>query len=51
MGLDRPPLYRRAAAWWVTGPLGHLYGGVVDWSSLLARYLYARARHRDPAGG
>jgi hypothetical protein len=40
---------RRAAAWIVTGPLGHLYGGLVDWTALLARYAYARARGRDPS--
>jgi hypothetical protein len=32
----------------VTGPLGHLYGGVVDWTALIGRYAYARARGRDP---
>jgi hypothetical protein len=38
------------AAWVVTGPLGHLYGGAADWVALLARYLVARARGRDPTG-
>jgi hypothetical protein len=38
----------RFAAWVVTGPAGHLYGGVVDWATLLTRYLWFRARGRDP---
>jgi hypothetical protein len=36
----------RLAAWLVTGPLGHLAGGVLDWAGLLGRYAYARARGR-----
>jgi hypothetical protein len=32
------------AAWVVTGPLGHLYGGLADWATLLGRYAVARAR-------
>jgi hypothetical protein len=36
------------AAWVVTGPLGHLYGGVADWVALLARCLVARVRRRAP---
>jgi hypothetical protein len=39
---------RRLAAWIVTGPVGHLYGGVADLTALLARYALARARGRDP---
>jgi hypothetical protein len=39
---------RRFAAWIVTGPVGHLYGGVADLTALLARYALARARGRDP---
>jgi hypothetical protein len=31
----------------VTGPVGHLYGGVADLIALLARYAVARARGRD----
>jgi hypothetical protein len=27
----------RAAAWLVTGPLGHLAAGVIDWTVLLIR--------------
>jgi hypothetical protein len=42
----RPPVHRRAAAALITGPVGHLYGGVADVSVMLARYLYARARGR-----
>jgi hypothetical protein len=33
----------------VTGPVGHLYGGVADLIALLARYAVARARGRDPS--
>jgi hypothetical protein len=40
---------RRFAAWVVTGPVGHLYGGVADLTALLARYGWARARGRDPS--
>jgi hypothetical protein len=32
----------------ITGPLGHLYGGLADWATLLTRYAWARARGRDP---
>jgi hypothetical protein len=32
----------RLAAWLVTGPLGHLWGGLADWVELLARWLRAR---------
>jgi hypothetical protein len=42
------PPGRRFAAWIVTGPLGHLYGGLADWVTLLARCAWARARGRDP---
>jgi hypothetical protein len=38
----------RLAAWVLTGPLGHLYGGVADWAALLLRLAWARARGRDP---
>ncbi len=37
----------RLLAWVYTGPVGHLYGGVADWSELMARYLWAQARGRD----
>jgi hypothetical protein len=31
-------------AWLVTGPLGHLAGGVVDWAALAVRLARTRAR-------
>jgi hypothetical protein len=34
----------RLAARLVTGPLGHLYAGVLDWLELLARWALARVR-------
>src|ERR1700754_2269336 len=48
----RPPNARgrRLAAWVVTGPGGHLYGGAADLTALLARYAVARAPGRGPAG-
>jgi len=39
-------LRERFATWLVTGPLGHLAGGVLDWAELLGRYWWARARGR-----
>ncbi|MEJ7797429.1 MAG: hypothetical protein WKF42_02935 [Solirubrobacteraceae bacterium] len=39
----RPP-HVVIAAWLVTGPVGHLYAGVVDLIVLLARHGRARAR-------
>ena len=44
MAVRRLTQRRRAAAWVVTGPLGHLYGGVADWVVLAGRILAARAR-------
>jgi hypothetical protein len=35
---------RRIAAWYVTGPLGHLVAGVADWGELLARQWASRLR-------
>jgi hypothetical protein len=35
------------AAWVLTGPLGHLYAGVVDWLGVLVRYVRARGRWED----
>jgi hypothetical protein len=35
-------VHSRLAAWLVTGPLGHLYGGLADWVELLARWLRGR---------
>jgi hypothetical protein len=37
----------RFAAWMVTGPLGHLWGGVADWATLMGRWAWARARGRE----
>jgi hypothetical protein len=34
----------RLAAWLVTGPLGHLWAGLVDWVVLVARVLRSRGR-------
>jgi len=39
----------RLATWLVTGPLGHLAGGVLDWGELLGRYWIARLLRR-PVG-
>ena len=44
----RLPPHVRLAAWVVTGPVGHLYAGVLDWAALLARSWWARARRREP---
>jgi len=41
-------LWTRVAAWLVTGPVGHLYGGLADWAVLATRWAWARARGRDP---
>jgi hypothetical protein len=43
MRRPRPP-HVVLAAWIVSGPLGHLYAGVVDWVVVLARYARARMR-------
>jgi hypothetical protein len=45
------PLSRadRIAAAIVTGPLGHLYAGLVDLVVIAARQAWARARRRPPA--
>ena len=42
----RPPT--RLITWFYTGPLGHLYGGVADWTELMARYAWHRATGRPP---
>jgi hypothetical protein len=36
----------RFATWLITGPVGHLVGGVMDWGELLGRYWWSRARGR-----
>jgi hypothetical protein len=38
----------RFITWFYTGPLGHLYGGVADWTELMARYAWHRATGRPP---
>ena len=43
MAKPRPP-HVVVAAWLATGPLGHLYAGIVDWAVLLARLARARLR-------
>lgn len=44
MRRSRPP-HVVVAAWIATGPLGHLYAGVVDWVVAIARW--ARDRKRE----
>jgi hypothetical protein len=46
MPARRLPPFTRLLAWLYTGPLGHLYGGLADWASLLWRHVLARARRR-----
>jgi hypothetical protein len=36
----------RLAAWWITGPVGHLVAGIADWAQLLAGYWRQRAQLR-----
>jgi hypothetical protein len=36
----------RLATWLVTGPLGHLAGGTMDWTEMLVRYWWSRLRGR-----
>jgi len=43
----RLPARTRGAAWIVTGPLGHLWAGAVDWAVVAARILWARVRGRE----
>lgn len=38
----------RVAAWLLTGPIGHLVAGVIDWLVLWAGWAWARARGREP---
>jgi hypothetical protein len=46
MSARRPSPSTRALAWLYTGPVGHLYGGVVDWAALVGRLAVARLRRR-----
>ncbi len=48
MARNRPPASIRLRAWIVTGPVGHLYGGVMDWAALLAHVARSKARGTDP---
>jgi hypothetical protein len=36
----------RIAFWLLSGPLGHLVAGVMDWLELLGRHLWATGRTR-----
>jgi len=38
------PAVARLSAWLYTGPVGHLIGGVADWTELLSRYAWHRLR-------
>ena len=37
-------MLERFAAWFVTGPLGHLASGIADWAVLIWRSLMGRMR-------
>ena len=43
MRRHRPP-HVVVAAWIATGPLGHLYAGVVDWVEAIVRWRRERRR-------
>ncbi len=48
MGSRHPlTLPERLAARLLTGGVGHLVAGVVDWVTLVRRYAWARARGRS----
>lgn len=48
MGSRHPlTLPERLAARLLTGGVGHLVAGVVDWVVLVARFTWARARGRE----
>ena len=47
--MRRGPI-ERLAAWWVTGPPGHLWSAVADVTALTARYGLFRARTLLGAG-
>ncbi|MGI8579937.1 MAG: hypothetical protein ACR2K9_05255 [Solirubrobacteraceae bacterium] len=38
----------RLAAWLVTGPIGHLIAGLIDWGAIGRKVLWARLRGRRP---
>ena len=42
----RPGPRERVAAWFVTGPLGHLYGTTVDIGEAWTRWALSRLRAR-----
>lgn len=48
MGRPRLTSARLLAARIVTGPLGHLAGGLADWGVLAVRVARARVAGRDP---
>jgi len=39
----------RLAAWYRTGPLGHLVAGAADWAQWLSAHAWRRARARVTA--
>ena len=41
---------RRFAAWFVTGPLGHLVSGVIDWVALAWTLAQAKRHGAVPSG-
>ena len=38
-------MLERFAAWFVTGPLGHLASGIADWAVLIWRSLMRKMRN------
>ncbi|HVS28085.1 MAG TPA: hypothetical protein VHE14_00920 [Solirubrobacteraceae bacterium] len=44
----RQTLVSRFVSWLLTGPIGHLVAGMIDWAVALSRYAWARARGRRP---
>jgi len=46
----RLPARTRAAAWLVTGPVGHTWGGLADWVVLAVRWRRAHPRPRGGSG-
>jgi len=41
-----PAVLTRLAARLLTGPVGHLLAGLVDWAAVLGKVLWARVRRR-----